>query len=130
MDEKIKWTTNVSVVNGPSFAFTGSELVEAYEKLQVNIESTKTDTVSLLPADVAIKVLVISVKENIYEDAGKTITYKLGEADKTLAGPLVLTNASAITDLLGNNTTIPFTNNLPHGITIDILVGRDAGPSA
>lgn len=134
MSETIKWTTNLAVSNGPSFAFTDKVLVDAYEKLQVEVkkEAASTVPVSLLPEDVDATVLVIAASAYRKEGEDKTVTYILGSdtTAKVLAGAIVLTNASAVQDMLGANKTITFTNNLTVDIIVDILVGREAGPSA
>lgn len=131
MSEYIKWSTNVNVQNGPTFALEKTVEAEAYEKLQVEVEKAKPVVVNLLPTGVAGKFLLI--KANMYADdkdaANKKLAYAVGSgADQDLAGPLVLTNA-ALLSLLGTDLTeVTFKNSMDNKVTIDILVGRDAGP--
>jgi lipopolysaccharide export system protein LptA len=129
MKEKIKWTTNVTVTNGPSFAFSETAEVEAYEKLQITVVAGQSGKASILPEKVNGQFLVIKASAYTGADPTKGITYKVGDEAVRLTGALVLTSAGAL-QLLKELKEVEFTNNMESDVTIEILVGRDAGPSA
>lgn len=132
MAEKVKWSTNVEVQNGPVFSFVGMVQPEAYEKIQVAVEPGDEGTaVSILPsADVKAQFLLIKATKYVApDDTSKKLTYKVGDTERDLAGPLIMTDA-AILGLLGDDlSTVTFLNRMADPVTVEILVCRNAGPS-
>lgn len=132
MPEKVRWSTSVEVQNGPTFNLGGVMQSEAYAKIRVDVQPGEDEAVSILPSGVAAKFLLVRASKYVdATDAGKKLTYAVGSASETdLSGPIVLTDA-AVLSLLGSDLTeVTFKNGMTELVTVEILVCRDAGPTA
>ena len=121
MSETIKWNFVTQVLQGPRVSAAASISVDAYDKFDITIANTVTQTVNLVPAD-SISLLVINPKT-----PDEDLSYDLSGSPIALDGPHVLIGSGAVS-LLGGATSLDFTNNTGADAVIEILVGRDATP--
>jgi len=122
MSETIKWNFVIQVLQGPSVSAAASiKDADAYDKFDISIADTVTQTVNLVPAD-SISLLVINPKT-----PDKDLSYDLSGSPVALDGPHVLIGSGAVS-LLGGATSLDFTNNTGADAVIEILVGRDSTP--
>ena len=121
MSETIKWNFVTQVLQGPRVSAAASISVDAYDKFDITIANTVTQTVNLVPAD-SISLLVINPKTP-HED----LSYDLSGSPVALDGPHVLIGSGAVS-LLGGATSLDFTNSTGTDAVIEILVGRDSTP--
>ena len=122
MSETIKWNFVIQVLQGPSVSAAATiKDVDAYDKFDISIADTVTQTVNLVPAD-SISLLVINPKT-----PDKDLSYDLSGSPVALDGPHVLIGSGAVS-LLGGATSLDFTNNTGADAVIEILVGRDSTP--
>ena len=122
MSETINWNFVTQVLQGPSVSAAASiNDVDAYDKFDITIADTVTQTVNLVPAD-SISLLVINPKT-----PDEDLSYDLSGSPIALDGPHVLIGSGAVS-LLGGATSLDFTNNTGADAVIEILVGRDATP--
>ncbi len=139
MTEKITYSINVQVADGPRISESRTLELEAYDKIHLDLSSDATNEVevNLQPGGEGLaKFLVITA--SCY---GDKLTYKVNEAADTnnpdpdlipLDGPQLFAGEGAV-DLLASSPTEPptkffFTNSTGEDVTIQILVARDATP--
>ena len=123
MSETIRWNFVTQVLKGPSVSAAASiDTVDAYDKFDIDLADTVTQTVNLVPSG-TISLLVINPKT---PDAN--LSYDLGSSAIALDGPHVLIGSGAVS-LLGGATSLTFTNNTGADAVIEILVGRDSTPN-
>lgn len=121
MAEKMNWNYVIQVLNGPSVSGAGSLEVDAYDKFEITVAASASQTVNLVPGD-ALSLLVINPKTPSLD-----LTYAVNGNDVALDGPQVLLGTGAVS-LLGGATSLSFTNNTVVDAVIEILIGRDATP--
>ena len=123
----INWKLDASVAGGPAASVARSTAVEAYDKVVVTIADGDPETTVEIGAATG-DVLFLLVTASQY---GAGLTYKVndtGNPPHALDGPLQLAGAGAL-ELLGfAPTSLLFTNALGVGVTVEVLVGRDATP--
>ncbi|MBE9534876.1 MAG: hypothetical protein IMF03_07730 [Proteobacteria bacterium] len=136
MSEKINWTTNVQVLQGPKISAIQTVPVEAYDKIEVVIPggeegSPEEATVEVQPGDLGdIKLLLISSDQYsskltyTVKDSGGTE----GATDVELDSLQVLVGKGAVGLLGVTPVTMEFSNGMgtDKNATITILVGRMA----
>jgi len=122
MSERISWNYVVKALNGPSVSAAGNLEVDAYDKFQITIANTVTQSVELVPAGATVSLLVINPKK-----PHNALTYNLKGSDTPLDGPHVLIGTGALS-LLGDAARLDFTNETGADADIEILIGRDATP--
>jgi hypothetical protein len=131
MPEKVRWTARVEVQNGPAFSFINVVNSEAYAKIQVTVAAGGDGTpVSILPsAEVDAQFLMIKASKYVApDDAEKKLTFTVGDNERDLEGPIILTDASVV-GLLGDDLSqITFKNSMEEAVTVEVLVCRNAGP--
>jgi hypothetical protein len=127
MSEKINWTLNVQVVEGPKTSASDTITVDAYDKIRVTVGvgASESKVVEVQPGP-AGRVQFLLIKSSQYGDA---LTYKVNNAGNAikLDAPQLLIGDGAV-GLLGASppTTLGFTNNLAQDANIEVLVGRKA----
>lgn len=122
MAERLLWSVMVKAVDGPQVAVSGALPVEAYDKIAVTLAAGATQQVDLSPGGAAaVTALVISPAA---PDA--LLTYDVGGNAVTLDAPHVLLGGAVA--LIGDPTSLTFTNGTAADADITILVGRDATP--
>lgn len=131
----INLALNIQVVGGPKVLISKSKSVEAYDKIEVEIQpGTGAQIVQIQPGGEK-QVSLMLIKSSLY---GSELTYVVNDgtsdsASTTLDEPHLYLGTGAVS-LLGSNSpkTIAFTNTHPvdsdKKATIEILVGRDATP--
>ncbi len=121
MAEKMNWNYVANAFNGPSVSAAGSIEVDAYDKFEITVVVGATQEVKLVPGD-TISLLIINPKT-----PSADLTYAIGGKPVPLDGPHVLIGAGAVS-LLGDVTSLSFTNKTSTDTVIEILIGRDATP--
>jgi hypothetical protein len=120
--EKLLWSVMVKAVDGPQVAASGSMPVEAYDKIRVTVAAGATQQVDLSPGGVAeVTALVISP-----DAPDALLTYDVNGTDVALDAPHVLLGGAVA--LVGDPTSLTFTNGTAADAEITILVARDATP--
>lgn len=133
MNEKITLTANIVIRNGPSINLFREIEVDAYEKINVNInDGDSGKEVELWPSDTPEKVVFLAIVSNWYGDA---ITYKVEGASGDplrLNQPHLLIGKSSVTMLDKKPKKLLFSYAKPSGestapdsVKIQILVGLD-----
>jgi hypothetical protein len=134
MADKVYWSVNVEVQNGPKYARTQALDVEAFEKIQVSVPGEDPATagkpgkasIAVLPTGSLAQFLLITSDKF---DPAK-LTYKVpgNSPDFVLDGPHML--AGGAIAILGQPKKVDVSNNMGPGqdATITIVVGRDATP--
>ncbi|MGB3457900.1 MAG: hypothetical protein WBB08_01100 [Halobacteriota archaeon] len=128
MSGKINLTLKVDVVSGPSISVSKEITVEAYDKIDVAIDTGVSDKPVEIQPGSSNQVQMLLIKPS---KCGEELTYKVGD---TSATPIVLDQeqlflGQGAVGLLGTELDkLFFTNNLTEAVTIEILVGRDATP--
>ena len=126
MAETINWSVNFDAVLGPRIAASGTQTVDAYDKVSVRLEAGATDVdVDVQPSATAGDVLLLVITASSYE-AQVTFSADAGTTMFTLDGPVVLVGAGAVTLLADPPQTLRFANPDAQPADIDILVGRQA----
>jgi hypothetical protein len=126
MTEKIVIKANIGVENGPSLNVNRVMEVQAYEKIDVEIEPNDTDKVVKLPSTVQGEILLLVITSSWY---GDTITYKVNAAAGVfkLDQPHLLIGNSSVTMLDPTPTQFLFSytkgTNAPDVVQVQILLG-------
>ena len=131
MSETIKYSISVQVVGGISIPVSGTIQPEAYSKIQVTVPAGATDMVTNLQPTGEDLANFLLIKSSAYDD--DNVTYKVNESSATpvvLDAPHLFIGSGAVAILDSDPTQLLFSNGTDEDVTIDILVGRDATPSA
>lgn len=131
MTEKIIITANIGVQNGPSISVNRVMEVQAYEMINVDIETAATEVVKL-PSTVAGEMLLLAITSNWYGD-GKNpdnfVKYKVNDSgyEFKLDQPHLLIGNSSVTMLDSVPTKLSFSytkgTTAPDVVKIKILIG-------
>ena len=127
MPETINWSVTFDAVLGPRIAEAGTQTVDAYDKISVQLAALAGEVnVDLQPSAAAGNVQLLVITASSYAaattyspDAGATTPF-------TLDGPVVLIGAGAVSLLTGPPQTLQFANPGDDPVDIEILVGRQA----
>jgi hypothetical protein len=132
MNEKITVTANIDIQNGPSINLIREVKVDAYEKINVNINNGDSDkVVELWPSDNEEEVVLLAIVSSWY---GDTITYKVNAVPNPfkLDQPHLLIGRSSVSMLDSKPQQLKFSYTKPAGagteldtVKIQILVGLD-----
>jgi hypothetical protein len=126
MPETINWSVTFDAVLGPRIAEAGTQAVEAYDKISVQLEAAATDVdVDVQPSATAGDVQLLVITASSYE-AAATYSPDAGTTDFTLDGPVVLIGGGAVSLLADPPQTLRFANPDTDPVDIEILVGRQA----
>lgn len=134
MTEKIIVTANIGVQNGPSISVNRVIEVQAYEKINIDINKDVTDkVVGLWPSDKNGEVLLLAITSSWYgtdKQDSSFVTYKVNDEDKVsfnLDQPLLLIGNSSVTMLNSTPKQLKFSykqaGTAPDSIQIQILIG-------
>jgi hypothetical protein len=98
MPETLQWAFNAQLMNGPSISFSDNFLVEAYDKIDVEIDPEAGGTPASKDVEVqpgaAGRVLFLLVTASSYDPP---LTYEVdGSAARTLDAPLLLVGSGAV----------------------------------
>ena len=127
MSEEVNIGVNAKIKNGPSISFSVSKDIEAYAKLDFEVDKGETKTIQLLPAGTT-SVQFLLIKSSRYDEK---ISYKANGAGTKiiLDTPQCYIGAGSIAALVATSVpeTLEFKNDLTEDedITIQVLVGRD-----
>ena len=122
MAEQLLWSVTVKAVNGPQIAVSGATPAEAYDLIAVTVAAGATQQVALSPAGAAdVSILVINPRV-----PDVLLTYDVGGSAVALDAPHILFGGAV--GLIGDPTSLAFTNGTAADADITILVGRDATP--
>ncbi len=126
MSVKINWTLNVQVVGGPKISASQTMEVEAYDKIEVNVEDGATDKEIQVQPGSSDQVQFLLISSDQYGDG---LTYKVNDitagAVKLDAQQLFIGDG-AVGLLGGPPEKLLFSNGLGKNASIQILVGRKA----
>ncbi len=126
MPETINWSVTFDAVLGPRVAASGSQVVDAYDKLSIELAgSAAAVDVDLQPSGGGGDVQLLVLTATSY-DVGVTFSPDAGTTTFTLNGPLVLIGSGSVAILADPPQTLRFDNPDANPVTIDILVGRQA----
>lgn len=126
MPETINWSVTFEAVLGPRIAASGSQVVDAYDKVSVELAGNATDVdVDLQPSGAGGDVELLVLTSSAY-DVDVTLSPDAGTTVHTLNGPLVLIGSGSVGILADPPQTLRFTNPDANPVAIDILVGRKA----
>lgn len=132
MTEKINWSALVQVVGGPKLSASDTAVVEAYDKIRINIEAGTDKEVEIQPGGEGQASLLMIVSSKYSNPGSETekLTYKVNDGTDSieLDGPHLLIGKGAVSLLDAAPTSLSFTNDLGVDVSVDILVGRDATP--
>jgi hypothetical protein len=126
MSEKINWTLNVQVVEGPTISMSQTMIVDAYDKIEVIVSDGSADEDIEIQPGGAGQVQFLMIRSDKYDSH---LTYKVNAAD---AKPIIL---DALQVLVGDGAIgllgaapekLFFSNGTGVNATIEILVGRKA----
>ena len=125
MVEKINWTLNVQVVDGPKVPDADTFEVEAYDMIEVEIPDKDTSggkaIVDVQPSDTGVRFLLMTAGDY------SNLTYEVDSGSaNTLDAPLLLMGEGAVKLLGATQKQFEFTNKGTKAVTVKILVGRDA----
>jgi hypothetical protein len=128
----INLALNVQVVGGPTVLISKSQSVEAYDKIEVLIDTdVKEKTVEIQPGE-KTQVSFLLIESSVYSSA---LNYVVSEGESknssaiALDQPHVYLGMGAVSALGVAPKTLKFTNNSGKQAAIGILVGRDATPA-
>lgn len=133
MNEKITVTANIVIRNGPSINLLREVEVDAYEKINVNINDGDSNReIDLWPSDTEKEVVFLAIVSSWY---GDSVTYKVKGASTDpleLDQPNLLIGRSSVSMLNSIPKTLLFSYSKPSGestapdsVKIQILVGLD-----
>jgi hypothetical protein len=126
MPETINWSVTFDAVLGPRVAGSGTQVLDAYDKLSVELAAGAANVdVDTQPSATAGEVKLMVVTAGRY-DVGVTISADSGTTTALLDGPLVLIGAGAVSLLADPPQTLQFDNPHTDPVEVDILVGRQA----
>jgi hypothetical protein len=124
--ETIKWSVTFDAVLGPRVAEAGELVVDAYDKLSVQLAGNATDIdVDVQPSATGGEVELLVLKASSY---GQGVTFSADAGTTTLAldGPVVLIGTGAVALLAAAPQSLRFSNPATDPVDIEILVGRQA----
>jgi len=129
----INLALNVQVVGGPKVLISKSQSVEAYDKIEVLIDTDVTEkTVEIQPGETT-QVSFLLTESSVYSS---DLNYIVSEGDAAkdssaivLDQPHVYFGMGAVSALGVAPKTLKFTNKSGKQAAIGILVGRDATPA-
>ena len=128
----INLALNVQVVGGPKVLISKSQSVEAYDKIEVVIDTGVPEkTVEIQPGGTT-QVSFLLIESSVYSS---DLEYVVSEGESnnssaiTLDQPHVYFGIGAVSALGVAPKTLKFTNNSGKQAAIGILVGRDATPA-
>lgn len=131
---KINFSYSIQITGGPTMARASTADVDAYDKIELTLDSGAADVVVDVQPGAATQVQLLALSSSLYD--GK-VTYKVsdGAADKgpfTLDAPQLF-SGGAIAAIGVAPKSLKFSNAHPAGdptknATIEIFVGRDATP--
>ncbi|MEO3891432.1 hypothetical protein [Nonomuraea sp. B5E05] len=124
MTEKIKWSLQVRVTDGPQLVASGTEDVEAYDKISAEIPASGSQQVDLIPADTERIGMVVILPAT----PSDTLSYKVGNTTVTLDSPHAFLGTGAARLLGTKLSSLTFTNSAAEPALVEILVGRDVTP--
>jgi len=129
MSEKINWAMNVQVVGGPKVSTSNTVTLDAYDKIQVSVDAGAADKKVEIQPGGAGQVRFLFIVSDQYDPA---LTYKVNSSASAtiikLDGPQLFIGTGAVGLLDPAPSSFFFTNGLATGVSIEILVGRDATP--
>jgi len=121
MAENINWNFVIQALGGPSVSGAGTIEADAYDKLTITVPDGESQVVNLAPnGDISLLVVNPAVPN-------ADLSYEVDGDAVPLDGPHILIGAGAV-GLLGDITSLEFTNNTGADAVIGILIGRDATP--
>ncbi|MDZ7962271.1 MAG: hypothetical protein RMY34_31145 [Aulosira sp. DedQUE10] len=131
---KVNVTLTVQVVGGPTINEAKELVVEAYDKIDIEIEPDKEKSVEVQPSE-GKRISFLIIKSSIYSDANKKtkLSYGIDDSSKIDLDQPHFYLGSGVVSLLGSDPKIlKFKNgseNKPENkVQLEILVGRDATP--
>jgi hypothetical protein len=129
MPEKINWTLNVQIPEGPKLSAADSIGIEAYDKLEVVVQKdAEAEDIEIQPGETG-QVQFLLIKSDRY---GSKLSYSVNaaEADETkrikLDALQLLIGDGAVKLLGASPKKLFFYNKLDQAAAIQILVGRKA----
>jgi len=126
MPETINWSVTFDAVLGPRVSATGAQVVDAYDKLSIQLDGNAADVdVDLQPSGTGGDVELLVMRASSYT-AGVTFSADAGASEFTLNGPVVLIGSGSIALLADPPQVVRLTNPDADPVAIDILVGRQA----
>lgn len=133
---KVNVSLTVQVVGGPTINVAKELAVEAYDKIDISIESGKDISVEVQPSE-GKRISFLLIKSSIYSDAKKNtkLSYGIDSPDKIDLDQPHFYLGSGVVSLLGSDPKIlKFTfkngseNKPENKAELEILVGRYATP--
>lgn len=126
MPNNITWKVQASVAGGPSTSSSQSIPIEAYDRIEVEVEDGDTDEEVEIQPGGAGQVRFLQITSTTY---GSNLSYKVNATvnpPHELDRPLVLAGDGAVGLLDPAPTSLFFTNSLGSSATVHVLVGRNA----
>jgi len=133
MRQKINWSVNAAVGDGPRLSASQTIGVAAYDKVRAVVDKKDTTadlpgttTVEVQPSGQAGAVRFFAVTSDRY---GKDLSFTVvsgGVADVALEGPLVLVGEGIDALLQKAPKKLKFSNGTAEDVTVEIVVGREA----
>jgi hypothetical protein len=129
MSEKVKWTLNVNVLNGPTISESDTLTIDAYDKIEVVVAAgAASEDIQIQPGDAGqVQFLLIS-SDQYSEDLSYSVN--AAEADPgnriKLDTLQLLIGDGAVGLLSQPPNTFFFYNQTDKDASIQILVGRNA----
>ncbi len=129
----INLALNVQVAGGPKVLISKTKSVEAYDKIEVVVDSGVMEKPVEIQPGATAQVNFLLIKSSVYSqaDPDPTLTYKVndGANDIELDEPHFYLGRGAVSILDNDPNILKFTNNTGEQAAIEILVGRDATPT-
>ena len=133
MRQKINWSVNAAVVDGPRLSVSQTIGVDAYDKVTAVVAKKDattnqpgTSTLEVQPSGQAGAVRFFAITSDRY---GKDLEFTVmngGAADVALEGPLVLVGEGIDSLLQKAPKRVKLSNGMADDATVEIIVGRDA----
>jgi hypothetical protein len=112
MSEEIKWTVSVAIAGGPSIAQPGTTVVDAYDKVELQVKKGQKKTADVVPASATLaKVHFLMITSDYISDK---LTYQINAKLPTV-------QLDAIQLLMGG--TLSFLPDVPSSIQFDNSLG-------
>ncbi len=136
----INLTLNVQVVGGPKVLISKPKSVEAYDKIEVVVDSDGIEKSVEIQPGATTQVNFLLIKSSVYSQAEPpdppTLTYKVNDRTSDfpasdgieLDEPHLYLGRGAVSTLTVAPKIFKFTNSSGEQAAIEILVGRDATP--
>jgi hypothetical protein len=126
MAETINWSVTFDAVLGPRVSAAGSQVVDAYDKLSLQLDANAVDVdFDLQPSGNGGDVDLLVLRSSAY-DADVTFSADGGTSTFTLNGPVVLIGSGSVALLADPPQALRLSNPSANPVDIDILVGRQA----